>query len=150
MFSRPRTISIVLFQKRSRIERQEVEQRWMAGHQKRWRGAQREFEDNQLVNRFAVNAFYNGRSKSERERGTREWRILYSRAVSSAWHNPNLAVEIIYVTVKQPSCTDSLPRATKAFPGTLKRANRGLLLARRTRLRRRQTQISIKNATTIT
>ena len=39
---------------RSRKERQEVEQRWMAGHQKRWRGAQREFEDNQLVNRFAV------------------------------------------------------------------------------------------------
>ena len=42
--------------KRSRRERQEVEQKWMAGHQKRWRGARREFEDNQLVNRFAVNA----------------------------------------------------------------------------------------------
>ena len=24
----------------------------MAGHQKRWRGARREFEDNELVNRF--------------------------------------------------------------------------------------------------
>ena len=41
---------------RSRREGEEVERRWMAGHQRRWRGARREFDDNQLVNRLTIKA----------------------------------------------------------------------------------------------
>jgi len=73
---------------RSRREGEEVERRWMAGHQRRWRGARREFDDNQLVNRFVTDG--DESNSRDAEAGQQEAVAGGENAAAAPTADPNL------------------------------------------------------------